>query len=70
MRLVAEQVWIATSQENEDAAIRSLVPHLRQYLVARQRTVAINYPAGRAEPAFYDCGFIPQNTLIWMEHRI
>ena len=70
LRSVAEQVWIAAPPASEELAIRSLLPHIRQYLVSRQRTVTINYPAGRAEPAFFDCGFIPQNTLIWMEHKL
>jgi ribosomal protein S18 acetylase RimI-like enzyme len=70
LRSITEQIWIAAPPRSEDMAIRSLLPYIRQYLLSRQRTVAINYPAGRAEPAFFDCGFIPQNTLIWMEHPL
>lgn len=66
---ISDYVWLAAPEDEEDQAIRALLPRVRQYLASRRRTINVNFPAGRAEPAFYDCGFIPQNTLIWMVHR-
>jgi hypothetical protein len=68
-RSISDHVWIAAPQEVEERAIRALLPCVRQYLASRRRTITVNFPSGRAEPAFYDCGFIPQSTLVWMEHR-
>jgi GNAT superfamily N-acetyltransferase len=70
LRSMSDQVWIAAPPAFEDPAIRCLLPYVRQYLGSRQRSVNVNYPAGRAETAFYDAGFVPQNTLIWMEQKI
>ena len=66
-RWSADPLWLAVSMENEDLALRSLLPHVRQTVRNSNRPLVINYPAGRAETAFQSAGFSHQLTLIWME---
>jgi ribosomal protein S18 acetylase RimI-like enzyme len=68
-RGLTDSIWLAIAPEQDERAIRALLPAVRQNLSSNRRTITINYPAGRAEPAFYDCGFIPQATLVWMENK-
>ncbi|MDD5368348.1 MAG: GNAT family N-acetyltransferase [Anaerolineaceae bacterium] len=65
-RSFADNIWLATSPEYEERAIRSLLPLIRKS-VATRRPLAVNYPADRAPAAFNDAGFRLQQTLVWME---
>jgi ribosomal protein S18 acetylase RimI-like enzyme len=68
-RLQADKLWLATSLEAEETAIRSLLPHAATR-IAKSKTLSLNYPAGRGTDAFYESGFFPHNTLIWMERKL
>lgn len=65
----SDLVWVATSPQNEQAALSALLPAVRQALRDRHRPISVNYPQGRAVESFQAAGFIPQNTLIWMEYQ-
>jgi ribosomal protein S18 acetylase RimI-like enzyme len=65
-RLAADTIWLATGDGSEDLAIRSLLPFTCRNLRSR-RPLTVNYPAGRATQAFFEAGFNPHYSLIWME---
>ncbi len=65
----SDYVWLATSPALEDNAIRSLVPVVLSRVFRPQR-VMINYPVGRGNAAFLDCGMRELNTLVWMKKEI
>lgn len=65
-RTSADNLWLAAPPETEEAAIRSLLPRVTDRL-SSGRPLSLNYPAGRAESAFFSAGFRPQQTLIWMK---
>lgn len=67
-RTFADSLWVATHPSHEDLAIRVLLPHARRKS-SPTRALLINYPAGHAVESFYRAGFMPHNTLIWMESR-
>jgi ribosomal protein S18 acetylase RimI-like enzyme len=64
--VLTDHLWLATTPEQEDTAIRALLPHIRRHLSER-RSLDLNYPAGRGAEAFRDGGFQAHQTLIWME---
>jgi hypothetical protein len=61
-----DHLWLATTPQQEDAAIRALLPYIRRHLPER-RGLDLNYPAKRGGQAFSDAGFQARQTLIWME---
>lgn len=61
-----DHLWLASTPEQEDAAIRALLPYIRRHLPER-RSLDLNYPAGRGAQAFREAGFQTHQTLIWME---
>lgn len=63
-----DHLWLATSPEHEDVAIRALLPHARKHF-SNRRHLDLNYPAGRGFKAFHDVGFQVNQTLIWMEFK-
>ena len=65
-RAYADALWLATLPENEERAIRSLLPAIRK-TVPSHRPLVLNYPARRAEKAFQEAGMVVQQSLIWME---
>jgi GNAT superfamily N-acetyltransferase len=67
-RSYADPIWLATTPKWQDLALRVLLPHVRKSIFT-SHSLIINYPDGQAEEAFYQCGFTPRNTLIWMEAR-
>jgi hypothetical protein len=67
-RSYADPIWLATTPQWQDLSLRTLLPHVRKSIFT-SHSLIINYPAGQAEEAFYQCGFTPRNTLIWMEAR-
>jgi len=70
LRTLNDQVWLAADPENEDTALRALLPQVNRYLSPRRRPIHINYPAARSGEAFHECGYRILNTLIWMERRV
>jgi ribosomal protein S18 acetylase RimI-like enzyme len=66
MRAATDTLWLAADPDDEAAAILSLLPYARQQLAGRMRPLQVNYPAGRAESAFRQAGFVNHQTLIWM----
>ncbi|HOW92483.1 MAG TPA: hypothetical protein PK883_09215, partial [Anaerolineaceae bacterium] len=65
----SDYIWLATSPALEDNAIHSLVPVVLSRVFRPQR-VMINYPVGRGNAAFLDCGMRELNTLVWMKKEI
>ena len=61
-----DHLWLVSTPEQEDTAIRSLLPYIRRHLPER-RSLDLNYPAGRSAQAFREAGFQTHQTLIWME---
>jgi ribosomal protein S18 acetylase RimI-like enzyme len=66
--MATDNLWLAAPRETELAAIPHLLNRAASSL-PRRRTASLNYPAGRGEEAFFDCGGRLQQTLIWMEKR-
>jgi ribosomal protein S18 acetylase RimI-like enzyme len=66
MRSSADALWLAVPPEFEDQAIPPLLLYARRALARRNKSLSINYPAGRAEQAFLRGGFSPHQTLVWM----
>ncbi len=64
-----ENLWLATSPENEEKTISILLPHARTQFREGRRLV-LDYPAERGVQALRECDFHPRQTLIWMEMRL
>jgi ribosomal protein S18 acetylase RimI-like enzyme len=65
-RSSSDYLWIAAGLEFEEEAIHTLLPAAVRKL-PRNRSLTINYPAGRAVQALEAAGFHNSHTLIWME---
>jgi GNAT superfamily N-acetyltransferase len=61
----ADHLWLAAAPVNEETALAVLLPQARRRLARRLRLV-MDFPAGRATPAFQEAGFHIQQTLVWM----
>jgi GNAT superfamily N-acetyltransferase len=61
----SDNLWLATSPENEETAISSLLPHVRHHL-PRQSQLTLDYPAERGVQALKEGGLLLHQTLIWM----
>jgi ribosomal protein S18 acetylase RimI-like enzyme len=66
--LHVDALWIATTSKWENAALNTLLPHVR-HTIHTGRSLVVNYPYGQAIGPFLDSGFRLHNTLIWMEKR-
>ncbi|MBE0411976.1 MAG: GNAT family N-acetyltransferase, partial [Anaerolineales bacterium] len=64
-----DNLWLATSPENEDTAILALLPHIRRHL-PRRNQLTLDYPAGRGTDALKKAGYSLHQTLIWMALKI
>lgn len=62
----ADHLWLSAAPENEDLALRILLPFIREERVLH-RKLALDYPAERAQATLLDAGFEPQHTLVWMK---
>lgn len=65
----ADWLWLASSPQQQELAILSLIPHAQSSL-PRQRILALNYPAGMGVSAFESVGFRPHQTLLWMHASV
>ena len=65
----ADKLWLATSPEFEDEAIQTLLPHAQRARPAH-RTLALDYPAGRAADSIKNAGFYNHQTLVWMKLQV
>ncbi|MBW8010341.1 MAG: GNAT family N-acetyltransferase [Chloroflexi bacterium] len=65
----ADRLWLASSRHDEEEAILALLPFVRMTLNT-QRTLALNYPTGRATDALRQAGFHNHQTLIWMRRAV
>ncbi len=65
----ADNLWLATSQEDENVAAQALLTYARQQL-SHRRPLSLDYPAGRACEAIQQAGFHVHQTLIWMSIAI
>lgn len=62
----ADYLWLAAAPEDEDMAIRTIMPFLKGESVLH-RPLSLDYPADRAKDALHEVGFEFQHTLIWMK---
>jgi GNAT superfamily N-acetyltransferase len=67
-RHFSDSLWLAANPQYADTAIFSLL-HYARSLYYSLRPLMVNYPAGQNEIAFWEAGFKPHNTLIWMERK-
>ena len=65
-RQSVDYIWLAVGEEYQDEAVKALLDHIRQNS-SPFRPLTINYASHLAVDSFKSTGFIPQNTLIWME---
>lgn len=65
--LEADRLWLAAQPGNEEESIPVLARHLHAVL-RPGRSLALNYPAGRANQILAHSGFQAARTLIWMEY--
>lgn len=65
----ADRLWLASHYEHEEEALRALLP-VAQHAHPSKRTLALDYPAGRAIDAIREAGFYNHQTLIWMNRQI
>lgn len=61
----SDNLWLASSENNDQSVIRSLLPHVRRHL-PRQGQLTLDYPAERGVQALKEAGFMLHQTLIWM----
>lgn len=61
----ADHLWLATSQEDDEAVIAAVFPAVLRQLANRRRML-LDYQTGRANTPLTDLGFRIQQTLIWM----
>jgi ribosomal protein S18 acetylase RimI-like enzyme len=61
----ADNLWLATSPEDDGEAALALLQHARRQ-VSPRRPLAIDYPGGQAVDVLQSAGFTPHQTLIWM----
>jgi len=59
-------LWPAPDPAGGDPEMKALL-QLARYGLGTRKPIAINYPAGKSDLVFLDCGFTHQATLIWME---
>ncbi|MBC8333454.1 MAG: GNAT family N-acetyltransferase [Anaerolineae bacterium] len=62
----ADHLWLSASPQNEDQALKIILPFIRRELLLR-RKLALDYPYERAQGTLMDAGFEPQHTLLWMK---
>lgn len=67
--LESDRLWLASDPKREEEAIAALVSHAANWL-SPDRTLALNYPSGRAAEALQTVGFRAARTLIWMEYPL
>ncbi|MDI6694020.1 MAG: GNAT family N-acetyltransferase [Anaerolineales bacterium] len=58
--------WLAAPAECAPRQVHALLAHVRQQIVA-PRPMMLDYPARQHEAALQAAGFLPHQTLIWME---
>jgi ribosomal protein S18 acetylase RimI-like enzyme len=65
----ADKLWLATTPEFEEEAIRALLLRARP---ARplHHPLALDFPAGRAVHAIQQAGFYNHQTLVWMKRAV
>lgn len=63
---LTNQLYLAPGKKDRAQTIATLLQTARRSLDPL-RPLVLNFPAGDCEEVFYNCGFIPDCTLIWME---
>ncbi len=61
-----DRLWLASEAGMEEEAIPALAQHIHAILPA-SRSLALNYPADRAQKTLAQSGFHATRTLIWMD---
>ncbi len=65
--LETDRLWLAAGAQHEDEIIPQLMHSALAELEPR-RSLALNYPGGRATKALQEAGFHTARTLIWMSY--
>ena len=65
----SDPLWLSLPPQPNQDAVQTLLQHARMQIASR-RPITINFPVGIADEAIQAAGFIPQQTLIWMEMRL
>jgi len=65
--LETDRLWLAAAPEHEDEGIAELLQSALESLQP-SRSLALNYPTGRAANALLAAGFQAARTLIWMSY--
>lgn len=64
----ADSIWLAPPPDGDDASVLALLNAARQAL-PRRRSLTLDFPADSAIQAIREAGFLPHQTLIWMQIR-
>lgn len=68
-RSQADKLWLSTTPEYEEEVILSLMP-IAQRTRPAHRTLALDYPSGRAAKSLEKAGFYNHQTLVWMKREM
>lgn len=61
-----DQLWLAAPRRPDPEVITELLLHGRRAL-AERHSLSLEFPAGMADDAIRQAGFLPQRALVWME---
>ena len=62
----SDHLWLAAPRRPDPEVIAALLLHGRRALSERY-SLSLEFPAGMADDAIREAGFLPQRTLVWME---
>jgi ribosomal protein S18 acetylase RimI-like enzyme len=65
----ANYLWLAAPPEADEPALRLLLLYARSHAPS-QRPLELDYPAWQSSRAIEGAGFVPDQTLIWMEQSL
>jgi ribosomal protein S18 acetylase RimI-like enzyme len=65
----ADKLWLAAPPEFEETAIQALLLRARR-VSSPQRSLALDFPSGRAVNAIQKAGFYNHQTLVWMKREV
>jgi GNAT superfamily N-acetyltransferase len=62
----SDHLWLAAPRKPDPEIVSMLLLHGRRILSERY-SLSLEFPAGMADDAIREAGFLPQRTLVWME---
>lgn len=60
-----DHLWLALDPDGDETAVAPLLAHARRHTSPR-RTLALDYPSGKAAHEIQSAGFSEHQTLVWM----